>query len=113
MFRIAMSTALVILSTSAFGQNIDEMKGIQFGGGCVGPVSTFAPRLGTCLISDSRSRIWCPNGKIFDRSGEFPQSSYAVRSMCDLDQIAGDLLRIRFQLPAGLACDQSEPTERP
>ena len=90
MFRIAMSTALVILSTSAFGQNIDKMKGIRFGGGCVGPVSTFAPRLGTCLISDSRSRIWCPNGKIFDRKAsayEIIPSSYVARALCGMNQV--------------------------
>jgi hypothetical protein len=87
MMRIALTAALVVLSTSAFAQNINEVKGIKYGTGCVGPVNTFAARLGTCVIGDSKSRIWCPNGKIFEQSGQFPQSSYVVRSICDLNQV--------------------------
>ena len=87
MLRMAIAIALVVLSTPAFAQMIDQVKDIKFGVGCVGPINRFAARLGTCLIDDSKSRVWCPNGKIFDRSGQFLQSSYVVRSMCELNQI--------------------------
>jgi hypothetical protein len=87
MLRMSMTAALVLLSTSAFAQATDEVKGIKFGVGCVGPVSTFAARLGTCAIDGAKSRIWCPNGKIFDRNGQLPQSSYVVRAICELNQI--------------------------
>jgi hypothetical protein len=43
MIRFAAATALVLLNTSAFSQKIDSVKGIKFGVGCVGPVTTFAP----------------------------------------------------------------------
>ncbi len=87
MMHIALTAALVVLSTSAFAQNIHEVKGIKYGAGCIAPVNTFAARLGTCIIDDSKSRIWCPNGKIFEQNGHFPQSSYVVRSICDLNQV--------------------------
>lgn len=86
MFRISIVAASVLLSTSAVAQHRDAGKDIKFGVGCVGPVSTFAPRLGTCTIEGKMSRIWCPNGRVFDRNGELPQSSI-VRSICNLNQV--------------------------
>src|SRR5205085_11530930 len=86
MRRQAIAVALLVVSTSSFAQDA-ERKGIKFGAGCLGPMNTFAVRLGTCIIEDSRSRIWCPNGKIFDRDAKWPQSSFVVRSICNLDQI--------------------------
>jgi hypothetical protein len=87
MLRMSIAAALVVLSTSAFAQSMEAVKGIKFGVGCIGPVATFAARLGTCAIDGAKSRIWCPNGKIFDRAGAEPQSSYVVRAICDLNQI--------------------------
>jgi hypothetical protein len=86
MLRMSITAALVVLSTSAFAQSMEAVKGVKFGVGCVGPVSTFATRLGTCTIDGAKSRIWCPNGKIFDRNGQ-PQSSYVVRAICELNQV--------------------------
>jgi len=60
MLRMPITTAFVVLSASAFGQFMEPVKDIKFGAGCVGPVSTFAARLGACTINDSKSRIWCP-----------------------------------------------------
>ena len=87
MRRLAITAAVVVVSSAACAQSIDEVKDIKFGAGCLGHVNTFAARLGTCIIDGSKSRVWCPNGKIFDRSGQFLQSSYVVRSMCELNQI--------------------------
>jgi hypothetical protein len=62
MLRISIAATLVILSTSAFAQSMEEVRGIKLGVGCVGPISKVATRLDTCLIADSKTRIWCPNG---------------------------------------------------
>jgi hypothetical protein len=87
MLRLAIATAVIVVSSAAFAQSVDEVKDIKFGAGCIGPVNTFAARLGTCIIEGAKSRVWCPNGKIFDRNGQFPQSPYVVRSMCNLNQV--------------------------
>jgi hypothetical protein len=74
MLRISAVAALVVWSTSASAQFMEPIKGVKFGEGCIGPVSTYAVRLGACAIADTRSRIWCPNGQVFDRNG----SAYEV-----------------------------------
>jgi hypothetical protein len=84
MFRLSLAAMLVFLSWSAFAQQIEAVKGI--GVGCVGPINTFAPRLGSCALDGAKARIWCPNGEIFDRVGEPPQS-YVARSICNLNQV--------------------------
>jgi hypothetical protein len=86
MLRISITAALVLLSTCSFAQNIEAVKGIKFGLGCLAPVNTFAARLGTCAIDGSKARIWCPDGQIFERNGEPPQS-YVARSICNLSQV--------------------------
>ena len=90
MVRMFTAAALVVLSTSAFAQFMEPVKGIKYGDGCIGPVSTYAARLGACAIADTKSRIWCPNGEIFDRKGsayEVTPSSYVVRAICNLTQV--------------------------
>jgi hypothetical protein len=86
MLRMSVATALVVLSTSAFAQQT-EVKGIKFGVGCLSPVSIFAPRLGTCMVDSAKSRIWCPNGQIFDRVEKEPRYSHVVRAICGLNQV--------------------------
>src|SRR5207237_5789860 len=46
MVRMFTAAALVVLSTSAFAQFMEPVKGIKYGDGCIGPVSTYAARLG-------------------------------------------------------------------
>jgi hypothetical protein len=90
MIRIAIAAALVAVSTSAFAQVNSEVRDMKFGAGCLGPVSTFATRLGTCAIEGSMSRIWCPNGQVFERKAsdyERIPSSYVVRAVCNLNQV--------------------------
>ena len=86
MLRMSIATALTLLSTPSFAQHIEAVKGIKFGVGCLTPVSAFGARLGTCAIDNSKARIWCPNGEIFDRNGE-PPLSHVARSICNLNQI--------------------------
>jgi hypothetical protein len=85
MLRMSMAAVLIVLSTSVFAQPMDEMKGIKLGVGCTSPVTQFSRGLATCPAG-SRSRVWCPNGQIFERDGE-PPRSYVVRSICNLNQI--------------------------
>jgi hypothetical protein len=90
MLRISIAAAFLVLSTSAFAQFMEPRKDIRFGVGCITPVNTFSVRLGACRIDDEKSRVWCPNGDIFDREGsdfEHVLSAYVVRSICRLNQI--------------------------
>jgi hypothetical protein len=86
MLRIAGTAALLLLSTSAFAQRMDAVKGIKFGVGCVGPVNKFAAGLGTCTIAGTKARIFCPSGETFDRDG-VPPESFVARSICNLNQV--------------------------
>jgi hypothetical protein len=45
-----------------------------------------APRLETCVIAGAKTRIWCPNGQVFDRVGAEAHSA-VVRSICNLNQV--------------------------
>jgi hypothetical protein len=86
MLRSFLAAALVSLSTAAFAQHVEADKGLKFGAECVGPVTRLAPRLGTCMIVGAKTRIWCPNRRVFDVMGDKPQS-YLVRSICELNQV--------------------------
>ena len=85
MLRLSIVAALIFLTTSAFAQ-MESVKGIKFGVGCVDPMSKYAVGLGTCSVGDAKARIWCPNGETFDRVGTPPQS-FGVRSICSLNQV--------------------------
>jgi hypothetical protein len=85
MFAI-LAAALALACTPVCAQSVLEQKGLKLGAGCIGPISTLAPQLSTCRIANSKTRIWCPNGQIFDRPEE--QAPYAiVRSICNLLQV--------------------------
>ena len=73
-------------STSAFSMQTAVPKGLKLGTGCLGPVSTVAPKLGTCTIAGPKTRIWCPNGEIFD-ADEVKAAVALVRSLCNLTQV--------------------------
>jgi hypothetical protein len=85
MLRMSMAAGLIVVTTSVLAQPMDEMKGIKLGAGCTGPLKQFSRGLATCPAG-ARSRVWCPNGQIFERDGEPPQS-YLVRSICNLNQV--------------------------
>lgn len=86
MLRMSAIAALLLLGPPAFAQTTEPIKDVKFGAGCLGPVRTLGPRFGTCEVDGSRTRIWCPNGQIFDRAG-VPQS-YIIRSICNLNQVS-------------------------
>jgi hypothetical protein len=86
MLRVSMTVALAFLSTVAVAQHNDEIKGVKFGTGCQEPIKPMAVGLGACTLSSSKIRMWCPNGKIFDRNGPLLTSA-VVRSICGLNQV--------------------------
>jgi hypothetical protein len=84
--RMLLAAVLVLSCTSAFALPVSVKKGVKLGTGCVGPVSTMAPKFGICAIAGPKSRIWCPNGDIFDLDEE-KSPVPLVRSLCNLTQI--------------------------
>ena len=86
MRRLLLAAALVLSGTSAFALPTGVQKGLKLGTGCVGPVSTVAPKLATCAIAGTKARIWCPNGDIFDLDEE-KSPVPLIRSLCNLTQL--------------------------
>ena len=85
MFHRLLFLACVLFSVSANAQPIVELKYIGRGVGCIGPMTTPLSRLAVCPIQDTRLRIWCPNGKIFDTPGGEPNDAIS-RSICQINQ---------------------------
>jgi hypothetical protein len=86
MRRLLVAAALLLPTTAAFGLPTSVAKGLKPGTGCVGPVSTVAPKLAACAIAGPKMRIWCPNGDIFDLNEE-KSPVPLVRSLCNLTQV--------------------------
>jgi len=85
--RLVLFTVGSILScTAAFALPTGVKKGLTLGTGCVGPVSLMAPKLSICAAAGTKTRIWCPNGDIFDLDEERAAVAL-VRSLCNLSQI--------------------------
>jgi hypothetical protein len=83
---LLMAGALLATGTAASAQFLEESKSIKFGTGCQERIKAMQAGLGTCLITDKRARVWCPNGKVYERDGDVPHISL-VRSACGLSQI--------------------------
>jgi hypothetical protein len=77
--------ALIAINTAASAQFFEERESVKFGIGCQAPIKAMQAGLGTCLIADNRARVWCPNGKVYERTGDLPQVAL-VRSACGLSQ---------------------------
>ena len=86
MRRLLVAAILALSWTPAFALPTSVQKGLKLGTGCIGPVSTVTPNVGSCAIAGPKSRIWCPNGDIFDLDGE-TSSVPLVRSLCNLTQV--------------------------
>jgi hypothetical protein len=83
---LLLAVALSLLSSAASGQFLQEMKAVRFGVGCIERPKSTDGGLGLCMTGASRSRVWCPNGKVYERDGSLPDLSL-VRSVCGLNQI--------------------------
>ena len=86
MRRLLVAAALVLACTSAFALPTVVKKGLKPGTDCLGPVSTMAPKLATCAIAGTKTRIWCPNGDKFDTDEE-KSPVPLIRSLCTLTQL--------------------------
>lgn len=83
---LLLAAALAISSSSAFALQTFVPKGTKVGAGCVGPIVLIATKLEICPIADSKTRIWCPNGEIFD-DADGRSAVALVRSLCNLNQV--------------------------
>ena len=79
------AVVLTGLSSGCFAQMVSEVKPTKLGTGCETPVTPLGTRLGTCSLNSNRARIWCPDGKVFERTGTQVQAALA-RSICGLNQ---------------------------
>jgi hypothetical protein len=81
-----LAAVIVFTSSSAFALQTKVPKATKIGSGCVGPVVSLALKLRSCAIATAKTRIWCPNGQIFDDDGAKTSASLA-RSLCNLTQV--------------------------
>ena len=86
MFRTIIAAGLICVSSTCFAQVIQEVKPTKFGGGCERPMASLGAKFGTCLTAGNKARLWCPSGKVFERSGLEIQPALA-RSICGLNQV--------------------------
>jgi hypothetical protein len=60
----------------------------KVGVACIDRVSLLAPKLATCPIAETRLRIWCPNGQMFEGAIENGGPPAAIaRSLCNMSQV--------------------------
>jgi hypothetical protein len=86
MRRLFLAAALALSSSSVFALQTVVSKGTKVGTGCIGPVVSVATKLEICPIAASKTRIWCPNGEIFD-DADGRSAVALVRSLCNLNQV--------------------------
>ena len=85
MLRFYASSLLLVLSTAAFASPMVEVKNVTFGQGCEKPTTKVAKAPAMCEMANAKTRIWCPDGKVFDRD-EMPNPAVS-RSICNLSQV--------------------------
>ena len=86
MLRISIAVMLITVSVPASAQFFREVaKTVKYGVGCDEKVKSLDSRLGMCSVNGTTFRIWCPNGRVFERDGEQPHLG-VVRSICNLNQ---------------------------
>src|SRR5215210_5136145 len=83
-----LAAVLMLFCSTAFAFPTSAPKGTKVGAACTGPVRALAPKLRTCTIAGPKqSRIWCPNGNVFDLD-ETKAPAPLARSLCELTQVA-------------------------
>jgi hypothetical protein len=88
MLRYAMGAALIFFSQPAGAFFAEVKPTLKVGVDCVGKVSQLAPKLATCTTASTKTRIWCPNGQVFDSPKEQGDASAALaRSLCNMTQV--------------------------
>jgi hypothetical protein len=88
MTRIWLVISLLVLPAMSLAAPMTEMKGLRANQGCLEPSRAATGTLKTCPVDGVRIRIWCTNGKVFDRDAA--DAGVAVlRSICELNQLPG------------------------
>ena len=77
--------ALFASATQAFPVRVVQTP--KVGAGCTDKVVALYPALRTCSIAGTkRSRVWCPNGDVFDlrrREGAQAAGAFSMRGQSD------------------------------
>lgn len=87
--RATIAAALIFLSHPAVALYAQVKPTLKVGADCVGQLSPLAPKLMVCAITSTRTRIWCPNGEMYEGTTE--QGGLAAslaRSLCDMAQVS-------------------------
>jgi hypothetical protein len=88
MRHLIIATTLLACCAPAGAAPMLEIKGVRPAEGCLETTKAVTERLVMCPTGGVRIRIWCPNGKVFDRDG--PSLGVAVaRSICEMNQLPG------------------------
>jgi hypothetical protein len=85
MLRLSAFIFLLAFLSPAFAASMVEVKNLTFGSGCEQPVTKLKNAPANCPVANRQTRIWCPNGRVFDRN-ELPNVAES-RSICELNQI--------------------------
>lgn len=86
LLRGLLTAAFVLLWNPAWALYNQASKKEKFGADCIGAVTMMGPKLGTCTIAGDKTRIWCPNGLMFQGDKDH-QSVPLIRSICNLPQV--------------------------
>jgi hypothetical protein len=84
--RLPLIATLTIIVSAVNAQFLQEAKPTKFGTGCIERIKSNETALGACMIGEARSRVWCPNGEVYERDGDLPDSPL-IRSVCGLNQL--------------------------
>jgi hypothetical protein len=83
-----LALALLMVSQPADALYAEVKPALKVGADCVGRANLLAPNLTTCAMADSKMRIWCPNGQMFDGAIEQGEPSASLaRSLCSMSQV--------------------------
>jgi hypothetical protein len=87
--RFAIAVGMILSSQAASAFFYSEVKpAVKVGVDCVGKTSLLAPQVTACTTARAKTRIWCPNGQMFEGPTEdrAPAASLA-RSLCNMAQV--------------------------
>jgi len=85
MRTMGVTLALLGLTAIAGAAPMTEVKGLRANEGCEQAPVAATEKLRICPVG-ARTRIWCPNGKVFDR--DTADIGIAVlRSICEMNQL--------------------------
>jgi hypothetical protein len=85
-----LAAALLLLSQPAAAFYAPVKPVLKVGNDCIGKTSQLAPNLTACPIADTKIRIWCPNGEMFEGKVETVGRGIDVslaRSLCKMTQV--------------------------